>query len=188
MQTIIIGNSAAGLNALEVFRKIDKNSPVTIISKEAGPAYSRVLLPYYLRKKITYDKLFIKGQGYYDELNALYLQSNVTKVDEKQRLVELENGKILQFDRLLIATGSTPVKPPIEGLESPGVFQMWTLDDVHKIERYFQPGKRVLILGSGFVSLQAAWAAVQRGLKVTVFELMPRIMPRVLDDQGANFF
>ncbi|MBA7667333.1 NADH-dependent phenylglyoxylate dehydrogenase subunit epsilon [subsurface metagenome] len=86
---------------------------------------------------------------------------------------------------MLIAAGSHPVKPPIKNLEGPGVFHLWTLKDAEKLKPYFCPGKRVLILGSGFVALQAAWAACRRGLEVTVFELMPRIMPKVLDEQGS---
>ena len=187
MKIIIIGNSAAGLSALDSFRKYDKTSKVTLISKEPGPAYSRVLLPYYLRKKLTLNKLFLNDKSYYQKLKAeTYFGYEVTKINEVGRYIELDNGELLSYDKLLIATGAHPVKPPIRGLEGRGVFHMWTLNDALSLEPYYKEGKRVLILGSGFVSLQAAWSAVKCGMKVSIYELAPRIMPQVLDEKGAN--
>ncbi len=116
MNAVIIGNSAAGLSALESFRTYDPESSITLISAEPGPAYSRVLLPYFLREKVPYEYLFIRQADYYERMGV----------------------------------------------------------------------EKVLILGSGFVALQTAWAACRRGLEVTVFELLPRIMPKVLDEQGAE--
>lgn len=186
MDTVIIGNSAAGLNALESFRKHDKKSTVTLISQEPGPAYSRVLLPYYLRKRLSYKKMFLCDSGYYRMLRVKTLFGRaVTKIDDKNYWVELDDGKRIPFDKLLIATGARPIKPPIKNLEGPGVYHMWTLEDALKLEPYFQKDKRVLILGSGFIALQAAWSALLSGMKVSVFELMPRIMPQVLDEKGA---
>lgn len=186
MKTVIIGNSAAGWNALESFRKYDGASKVTIISHEPGPAYSRVLLPYYLRGKIPFENLFIHSWNYYQDLKAeTVFGKRVTGLDDRGKVLTLCDGGKIPFDRLLIATGANPVKPPIKNLHGPGIYHMWTLEDARHIEPYFRPGKRLLVLGSGFVSLQAAWSAVERGLKVTVFELAPRIMPQVLDEKAA---
>ena len=187
MQIIIIGNSAAGLNALETFRKYDNNSKVILISKELGPAYSKVLLPYYLREKISYDKLFLTDNNYYQELNAeTYFGCEVTRIDDRNNYVVLDNGTILSYDKLLIATGADPVKPPIQGINGSGIYHMWTLSDAEVLDPYYHKGKRVLILGSGFVSLQAAWSALNRGMKVSIYELAPRIMPQVLDAKAAE--
>ncbi len=186
MKVVIIGNSAAGINALEEFRKYDKESEVTLISKEGGVAYSRVLLPYYLRGKVDYDTFFIRDNDFYKEMNTRYIEATVTNIDDEKRVVEIDNGEVFPFDKLLIATGASAIKPPIEGLAGEGVYNMWTLEDVKNIEPLFKKGNRVLVLGSGFVSLQAAWAAICKGLDVTIYELAPRIMPRVLDDMGAK--
>ncbi|MBN1834569.1 MAG: NAD(P)/FAD-dependent oxidoreductase [Spirochaetales bacterium] len=186
MQIVIIGNSAAGLNALESFRRLDADSAVTVVSEEPGPAYSRVLLPYYLRRRLPYERLFIRRPADYRRLGAECLfQARVERVDPAQGTVHLRGGRRLPYDRLLVATGSSPVKPPVPGLEGPGIWHLWTLADALALEPLLEPGKRVLVLGSGFVSLQAAWAALARELKVTVFELLPRIMPRVLDEPAA---
>ena len=185
--TVIIGNSAAGINALESFRKYEADSPVTLISEEPGPAYSRVLLPYYLRKEMSFDNLFIRRGDYYKRMRVnTHFGEPVRQIEVKKRCVRLKSGAVIPFDRLLIATGAHPVKPPVQNLAGPGVHHLWTLEDAQKLDSLLHPGKRALILGSGFVALQAAWAALRRGLEATVFELMSRIMPKVLDDQGAS--
>ena len=187
MRIVIIGNSAAGLNALESFRSLDSDSSVTVVSAEAVPAYSRVLLPYFLRHRLPYERLFIRRSEDYQRLGAeCRFAARVEQVDPARQQVVLAGGESLPYDRLLVATGSRPIKPPIPGLEGPGVHHLWTLEDATNLEPLFRPGRRVLVLGSGFVALQAAWAAVERGLEVSVFELLPRIMPKVLDDRAAE--
>lgn len=187
MHVAIVGNSAAGLSALESFRARDQRSRVTLVSGEAGPAYSRVLLPYYLRRKLSYDRLFIRKMGYYTHHDAEVLfETRVEQVDAARRSLEFADGRSLGFDRLLLATGSRPAKPPIAGLEGPGVHHLWTLEDALQLDRAFREGARVLVLGAGFVALQAAWAARRRGLDVTVIELAEQILPRVLDAPAAR--
>jgi nitrite reductase (NADH) large subunit len=186
MQIVIIGNSAAGISALEAFRKYDQKSKITLISKETDLVYSRVLLPYYLSGKLSQDKIFIRDADYYKTMNVTLIKNGVTRINEKDKQIHLENKQNIPFDRLLIATGSSAIKPPITGLNQSPIFHMWTLDDVHQIDPLFKSGKRVLFLGSGFVSLKAASAAVSKGLDVSVYELMPRIMPLMVDDLGAE--
>jgi nitrite reductase (NADH) large subunit len=186
MRIVIIGNSAAGLSALEAFRRIDHESSVTVISKESGRPYSRVLLPYFLRGKIPHSNLFIRDEDYFTRYNAECIQSRVVNVNPKKRQAVLKDGRILEYDRLLIATGSSPVRPPIPGLEGEGIYHLWSLDDAEALSPYFEKGGKVAVIGAGFISLQAAWAALYRGLDVCVVELMPRIMPKVVDDHCAQ--
>jgi nitrite reductase (NADH) large subunit len=186
MHLVIVGNGAAGLSALSRFRAIDRDSKVTLISAEAGTAYSRVLLPYYLRRKIPYENLFIRRPEDYEKLGVrAEFGTGVSRVDSESRKLKLADGRSICFDRLLVATGSRPFLPPIEGLAGTNVHHLWTLHDTEQLDTLFQPGRRALVLGSGFIALQAAWAAQQRGLKVTVYELLPRIMPTVLDEPAA---
>jgi len=186
MHLVIIGNGAAGLSALSRFRAFDRDSKVTLISAEAGSAYSRVLLPYYLRRKIPYENLFIRRPEDYAKLGVRpEFGTGVSRVDSESCKLTLEDGRSIGFDRLLIATGSRPFLPPIEGLAGTNVHHLWTLKDTERLDSLFQSGRRALVLGSGFIALQAAWAAQQRGLKVTVYELLPRIMPTVLDEPAA---
>ncbi len=186
MQIVIIGNSAAGLSALEALREFDQDSNVTIISKESIWPYSRVLLPYYLRGKTPYANLFIRDKNYFKEHDAVCIKERVIKVDSESRQIILEGGRRLEYDRLLIASGSSPVKPPIPGLEREGIYHMWTRDDAEALMPYYEKGGKVVVIGAGFISLQAAWAALYRGLEVCIVELLPRIMPRVIDDHCAQ--
>lgn len=186
MRIVIVGNSAAGLSALEAFRRIDRESSVTVISKESSRPYSRVLLPYFLRGKIPHSNLFIRDEDYFKNYNAECIQDRVIEVNPNSQQVILENGRTLVYDRLLIATGSSPIRPPIPGLEGEGIYNLWSLEDAEALNPYFSKGGKVVVIGAGFVSLQAAWAALYRGLDVSVVELMPRIMPKVVDDQCAE--
>ena len=186
MNVVIIGNSAAGLSGLEAFRKHDQISQVTIIAKEGQKPYSKVLLPYYLRGKVPHEHLFVRGQDYYEQLNATCVNDTVIRLLVEQQCVQLADQTMLPYDKLLIATGSSPVKPPIPGLSGDGVHHLWTLADVGKLEPFYKKGNRVVVLGSGFVSLQGACAALSCGLNVSVIELANRIMPRALDERGAN--
>jgi len=182
----VIGNSAAGLAAVEAIRKIDKNIPINVISKEGGAAYSRVLLPYVLRGKVAYENMTIRSGSYYEDLKINYIEDEVTKLNTETKSVTLANGTEVPYGKLLIATGSNPVKPPIEGINADGIYHMWTKEDLDGLRPHFESGKRMAVIGSGFVSLQAAWAAVYKGLEVTVIELANRIMPNVIDDKGAE--
>ncbi len=183
----IVGNGAAAISALETFRAHDRESRVTVVSGEPCAAYSRVLLPYFLRRKVPYAHLFIRDAAFYRDLDVdLLLGSTVERVDVGARRLELANGGTIPFDRLLLAPGSSPVRPPIPGLEGPEVHHLWRIDEAGHLDRLFREGARALVIGAGFVSLQAAWAARQRGLAVTVIELAERILPTVLDEEGAH--
>ncbi|MBW2657986.1 MAG: NAD(P)/FAD-dependent oxidoreductase [Deltaproteobacteria bacterium] len=186
MRIIIIGNSAAGLGGLEAFRETDRDSSVTVITRESKQPYSRVLLPYYLRKKVPYENLFIRDKTYYSRLNAKCVTGEVLQLQPEQQTILLEDGSKLSYDRLLIATGSSPVTPPIPGLSGNDIFHLWSLQDAADLMVHFQKGNDVVILGSGFVSLQGAWAALSRGLNVSIIELMDRIMPSALDESTAG--
>ena len=186
MKIVIIGNSAAGLSALEAFKKIDASSELTVVTKETSRPYSRVLLPYYLRGKVPYEHLFIRDENFFSNQKATCVTGRVLSVDPEEKAVHLADGRWLPYDKLLIATGSSPVRPPIAGLTGSGIFSLWTLNDVKKLQELFRSGKRVAVLGSGFVSLQGACAALSRGLSVTVIELLDRILTRALDERGAG--
>ena len=187
MHVVIIGNSAAGLSALESLRRRDRAATVTVVSREGARPYSRVLLPYYLRGRIPHAGVFIRPEDYYERLDARTAFGEVVeRVDAEEHEVVLGDGRAIAYDRLLVATGSRAAAPPIEGLAGPGVQGFWTLDDAERLDRDLRPGARLMVLGAGFVALQAAWAAHRRGAAVTVVELEGRILPRVLDEEAAR--
>jgi len=186
MQAVIIGNSAASLAAAEAFRRYDRASELTLLAAEAGPAYSRVLLPYYLRGSLPRERLFIRGDADYRSLDAATVFGRaVTRVDDRRRTLTLADGEELAWDRLLVASGARPVLPRVRDLEGPGIHTLWTLQDADRLLPELLPGRRAVFIGSGFVSLQAAWAACVRGLRVTVLEALPRVLPKVLDQTAS---
>jgi nitrite reductase (NADH) large subunit len=187
MRIVIVGNSAAALSALASFRRHDRTAAVTIVTNETARPYSRVLLPYFLRRKISYASLFIREPSFYRRMGAEVMGGVwVEAIDAPAGHLDLSGGRRLAFDQLLLATGSRPIAPPISGLAGSTVRHLWNLDDAQQLDLLLREGARVLVLGSGFVALQAAWVAVQRGAQVTVVELEERIMPTVLDEPAAR--
>jgi len=186
LKAVIIGNGAASLAAIRSFRKYDKKSSITVISKEGGNAYSRVLLPYVLRGKLSYEKLFLPFSDKLDSLGVTYIEDEVLSVDDAESVLKLGKHGDLFYDTLLIASGSKALWPPIKGICQPGIYHLWTINDLNRLQIEFSEKKEVVIIGSGFVSLQAAWAACSRGLKVTLIEIADRLMPLVLDVRGSG--
>lgn len=186
MDVVIIGNSAAGLAALEEFRKYDRKSHVVMISREGVIPYSRVLLPYVLRGKLPYEGMMIREEAYFRQMDVECVAGEAVSLDDAGKQVVLADGRSFPYDRLLIATGSHAVMPPIPGIQDERICNMWTKADADRLRVYFETYQKVVVIGSGFVALQAAWAARYRGLDVTVIELMDRIMPTVLDETGAR--
>jgi NADPH-dependent 2,4-dienoyl-CoA reductase/sulfur reductase-like enzyme len=186
MRAVIIGNSAAALAAAETFRRYEQASELVLVATEDGPAYSRVLLPYYLRGDFPRERLFIRDGASYESLRAqTCFGRTVTRVDDRRRTLTLADGAELAWDRLLVATGARPVLPRVPGLPGTGIHTLWTLRDADRLLPELLPGRRAVFIGSGFVSMQAAWTACLRGLQVTVLEALPRVLPKVLDEKGS---
>jgi len=119
----------------------------------------------------------VRDGCYHEELGArTRFGAAVSRVDDRRRTLTLEDGSALGYDRLLLATGARPVAPGIRDLEGPGVHFLWTLQQADRLFPELRPGRRMALIGSGFVSLQAGWAAHLRGLRLTVLEALPRIL------------
>lgn len=186
MNIVIIGNGAAGLSAVKTFRKYDKDSKILLITKEGKVPYSRVLLPYVLRKKIDYENIFLETEDFYKKYMVDCIEDEVISVNENEKKLILKSNKEIQYDKVLIATGAYAVAPQVDGLKGEGIYHMWTKSDLNQLITIFEEKQNVVVLGSGFIALQAAWTAKVRGLDVTVIEIMDRIMPTVLDKVGSE--
>jgi len=113
---VLIGNSAAALAAVDGIRKFDKQGEITIVNRETGPAYSRVALPYYVAGEMTLDDLLIRQKPDYQKIGVSLVENeNVKAINASAKQVELESGKKVSYDKLLIATGSETIVPPIQG-------------------------------------------------------------------------
>jgi len=187
MRVVIIGGGAAAVSAIEAFRKHDRTSAILLVSSEKHPPYSRVLLPYLVLGRTDIQGLFYRSTRFYDRFNVrTLLGRSVVGTDLSQKRLYLDTGETIPFDRLLIASGSSPVKPTVRGLDSEEIGHFWTMEDALRVGRCFKGNRRLMIMGGGFISLMLAWVAVQRNLEVTITEIMDHVMPQSLDRTGAE--
>ena len=188
MKYVIIGNSAAGIGAVEGIRSIDKQGEITIITDEAHHTYSRPLISYLLLGKVTEESMRYRGENFYKDNNCAVLADSVAeKIDTITKDVVLKYGKKVPYDKLLVATGSSPFVPPIQGLDAVWKkFTFMSLDDALKLDAELNTDKRVLIVGAGLIGLKCAEGIHERVKQITVLDLAPRILSSILDDDGAK--
>jgi NAD(P)H-nitrite reductase large subunit len=187
MKHIIIGAGPAGIVAAETIRKYDANATITIIGDEPEPPYSRMAIPYYLIKNIDESGSYLRDpEHHYRKLNIELVQMRVDQVDAKNKQLTLADGSIRGYDKLLIATGSRPVNPPIPGLDLPQVHSCWTLKDARAIAELAQPEANVVLIGAGFIGCIILEALVRRGINLAVIETGNRMVPRMLDEKAGG--
>lgn len=186
MSYVIIGNSTAAVGAAEGIRRLDRTTPIVMISDEPYHTYSRPLISYYLGGKVAQDKIFYRDVDFYEK-NSIRAMLGVKAdaIDIKGKKVMLHNGAEVPFDKLLIATGAKPFIPQMEGLGKENIFNFIRLDDVKAIKKAAVKGSKAIVVGASFSGLKAVEALVHRGIDVTVIDIMPRIMPRVFDETAA---
>lgn len=181
MNHFIVGNGPAGVIAAETIRKRDPAASVRLLGDEPSPPYSRMAIPYLLMGRIDAAGTWLrKDPRHFERLRIELLTGRAQSVDLMQGVVRLEDGRRLPFDRMLLATGSTPVRPPIPGIDLPGVHPCWTLEDARNIERLARPGARVVQLGAGFIGCIIMESLAARGVELTVVEMGDRMVPRMM--------
>jgi NAD(P)H-nitrite reductase large subunit len=182
MKHVIIGNGPAGVVAAETLRKLDPAGGVTLIGDEPEPPYSRMALPYLMTGKIGEAGTYLrKDPNHYAAHRIDLVQGRVDRVDTASRTLELAEGaRRITYDRLLIATGVRPARPPIPGLDLPGIHFCWTMADVRGVLADARPGARVLQLGAGFIGCIIMVSLVERGLKLSIVEMGDRMVPRMM--------
>ncbi|MDO8525669.1 MAG: FAD-dependent oxidoreductase [Candidatus Omnitrophota bacterium] len=185
---IIIGNSAAGIAAVEAIRKIDKKSKISVISDEDYPSYCRCLISYYLAGDIKEDNVRYRPDSFYKDNDVrLVLNKKVIRVDPKKNTVSFMDKKEEGYDHLLIATGSSPKFPDIKGIKKTGVLGFRTMVDAKAIEALVPKAKTACILGGGLIGLKAAYALKKKGLGVKVIIKSNQVLSQVLDFDAAGF-
>ena len=187
MKYVIIGNSAAGVGAVEGIRQADGQGEITVISNEPHHTYSRPLISYLLLGKVTEEKMKYRGDDFYAGNGVKRLNATVTGVDTGNKQLILSDGVREHYDRLLVATGSQPFVPPFEGLDTvKNKVTFMSLDDARKLDAMLDRSKRVLIIGAGLIGLKCAEGIAGNAAHITVIDLAPRILSSILDDDGAN--
>jgi len=181
---VIIGNGAAGNSAAETIRQQNPDVPIVMIAREEMPVYSACALPDCLSGWVNRNQLFIKQMQDYSSLGiATKFGHEISQIDSKQRLVITDKEAIV-FDRLILATGSRAIIPPVPGSNMTGNFVVKTISDIDNIMAH-KP-RQVLVVGSGNIGVEVAEALQMRGCEVTIVELMDYILPRIFDKEPAR--
>jgi len=190
---VIIGAHAAGVDASSAARKTDRKAEITLITRQSRAGYSPCGIPFVLGGHIpSFNNLILFPQSYFRMMKLdLRLETTATCIDTKAKTVEIRDktGKqeTLTYDGLILATGASPFIPPIKGREKAGLQVLRTLEDGEKIDRAIKNGaKTAVVMGAGLIGLETAIALVERGLKTTVVELLPQILPAMLDEDMAK--
>jgi NAD(P)H-nitrite reductase large subunit len=188
MKYVIIGNSAAAVGCIEGIRKTDKNGEILLFSDEKQATYSRPLISYWLKGKVSDKNMYYRPEDFYEK-NAVTtkLGVKVTALDAKKKALTLSDGTKASYDKLLVATGSRPFVPPIEGVndcKDAVTFLSW--DSAIQLKSMINEKSRVIVLGAGLIGLKVAEGLAGHVGTLTVVEMAPHLMPSVLDDMGAQ--
>ncbi len=188
MNYVIIGNSAAAVGCIEGIRKNDKESAITVISDEKHHTYSRPLISYLLYGKTDEERMKYRPDSFYKDNNVTaILGKKAEKIDTENSQVILDDGKQVDYDKLLVATGSRPFIPPMQGLDTvEKKFTFMTLDDALALDKAIDKKSRVLIVGAGLIGLKCAEGILDKIKSLTVIDLADRILPSILDETGSE--
>ena len=184
---VIVGNSAAGLNAVQAIREIDDSCTITLISMEDCRSYSPVLLTYYLKGKIPREDIFIVNHDYYKENRVdAKLGCEVIGISPSRQVISIKDCEEIKYDNLLIATGASPVKLEHSEDTIDHLFYLRTIEDVEKILAQAKHADRIIVVGAGLIGLQAAEAIFHEGIQLTIIEWSNQVLPRIADFTSAG--
>jgi NAD(P)H-nitrite reductase large subunit len=189
MHYVIIGNSTAAIGCIEGIRRLDATSPITVISNEPYHTYSRPLISYLLQGKTDEQRMKYRPNDFYEKNHVTTLLGKfVTEVHPEKYAVLLENGEVLSYDKLLLATGSRPFIPEIKGFEKiPKKTTFMSIDDAKNLSNMINKDSHVLVVGAGLIGLKCVEGIADRVSEITVVDLADRILPRILDEKGSHF-
>jgi len=186
---VIIGGSAGAVGAVEAIREVDPTGDILVIDEEQNIAYSRPMMVKYLSREANLEQMLFPTKDFWEKHRVqLYLGKKVVKLDLLQKTVELENTERIGFDKLLIATGSMPSIPNVEGINKKGVYTFTRLTDALRIKEAitFNKAQKAVIVGVGLIGISVAEALVKLGLKVTIVGRRDRILNQILDHKASE--
>ena len=186
-QYVIIGNGVAATGCVEGIRSADSEGKITVISGENRPVYCRPLISYYLEGKTTPGKMNYRSPDFAEKMNCEFIYGKqAVQLRQDDKTVVLDDGTVLPYDEVCIATGSVPFVPPFAGLDTvEKQFSFMTMDDALALDAAVNKDSRVLIVGAGLIGLKCAEGLHGRVASITVCDLADRVLSSILDTQSA---
>ena len=191
MKVVIVGGGAGGISTASNIRKLDQNIEITVLTRDNKVAYSPCAIPYVLSGTIeSFDDIVMRTPEDYKEKNIdVITEVEVTEVDSDKKTVTYEkDGKktVIDYDKLVLATGGNPFVPPMQGVELDGVFRIRNIDDGIKVQEAMKDAKSAIVTGAGLIGIEIAFALKKQGLNVILSEMLPQIVPRSLDKDMSD--
>ena len=186
-QYVIIGNGVAATGCIEGIRSVDKEGSITVVSEENHEVYCRPLISYYLEKKTDLERMRYRDEAFYERMGCQVLYGKkAVSINKEKKEALLDDGSVLPYTSLCLATGSSPFLPSFEGLDTvPEKYSFLTLDDALALEEAISETSSVLIIGAGLIGLKCAEGICKRAASVTVCDLADRVLSSILDDDAA---
>jgi NAD(P)H-nitrite reductase large subunit len=185
---VIVGGGTAGHNAITTLRQLEpRDEPSDVVLVSAERPYSRMVLPYYLGRTIAESHVFTATPERLARLGVkTHLGRRAVGLDPRAGKLTLDDETVVEFDDLLVATGSSPVRPPVPGADGPGVHSFWTLEQARRVVAEVKPGSHVVMVGAGFIAFTILNSILALGARLTIVEIAPQILPRMIDRDGAG--
>jgi len=182
---VIVGGGTAGMNAITTIRQYDRGASEIVLVAAERP-YSRMVLPYYLKGSISESHVYTANPSRLRTLDVqTYIGRRAVKLDTQANVLTLDDDTEVPYDDVLIATGSSPVRAPVAGADGAKVHSFWTLEQAQGVIRDIRPGCHVVMVGAGFIAFTILNAILAQGATLTVVEIAPQILPRMIDQEGA---
>ncbi len=193
MKIVIIGNGPAAVSAVEAIRTHQKiadsiNVEILMFSNETAPAYAPMFLTKYVAGQLEEKQLYLRDNGFYDRLRIKsFFNEPVDRIDDKNKIIILQSGREVNYDKLLISTGTVAIKPPINGIDREGhVFVLNKLVDAKRLLTKIATSKQVVVVGAGAIGIEVATTLNALGLDITMIEMVDQVAPTLLDKEGAR--
>ncbi|EOR05390.1 nitrite reductase small subunit NirD [Acinetobacter tandoii] len=188
MKLVLVGNGLAGMRCLEdLLDMAPDRYEITVIGEEPWGNYNRIMLSPVLSGEKTVEDIMLHPHAWYRDKGIRFIADDpAVKIDRPRKQVHTQTGIVVDYDRLILATGSKPFVPPVKGADLKGVVSFRDIYDVNTMLEYCENKRNAVVIGAGLLGLEAAYGLKRRGMNVTVLHLMNRIMERQLDDRASQ--
>lgn len=191
MKVVIVGGGAGGISTASRIRKIDKDIEIVVLTRDNKVAYSPCAIPYVLAGNIeSFDDIVMRTpEDYKNKDIQVIVEAEVTAVDSDKKTVTYEkegNETVIDYDKLVLATGGNPFIPPMQGVDLDGVFKIRNIEDGMRVQEAMKDAKSAIVTGAGLIGIEIAFALKKQGLNVILSEMMPQIVPRSIDKDMSD--